>query len=731
MNNQKPNSRQARKQPATEFLFLRSKQCWESRSHDRGRVAASAALAGLFLGAVAGWGAESGAPAATNQAPVALPVIIVTGHSLATNVPTVPLNSIGSRNVFGPEQVRETGAREINDLVLQIPAISTRPYNGGEASAPSFSMRGLPDDGLTEYINVLIDGVPASPLPYGWTAFSFLPVSPDRLFAVDYYRGAHSVRYSPNTVGGVLNFITLPIPQNPAAQFRGTFGDYGYHSLQIASGGAFDRTGLGAAYGYRRGDGYRDNGGFTQHDANVKGRYLLDEQSSLALSLSYMRDEHQAPGGLTQAEFDAHRFGNARPENRFDGDRLVGDAVYHRELENGGSGEGFAYFSDTERHLRAQRPHFGVPATMSDWQDTSYFVGTGVRLEKPVEMWGVEHTIYGGLRYQREWLPHYRLTTEPYPRGPQTLVQDQDFSLDTISLHVDDTFKPLERLTLNAGLRLEWIPQVSGRDRVAGWNYSDRYFTALPGAGAAFELAKHWAVFGNYCHGFRAPQVWGYGSAAGAGHGLVFEQARAAELGLRLQGLAGFSGSVALWRNEYDDFGVYYDGSYNNLGKIEARGFDFDLEWKLDGAWAALAGFSVGGSFTLQESKLRSGPFSGNDVPYAWEQKAAWRARYERRGWTATLGGTYVGASFSDEPNTAAPSADGRLGVNPSRVIWDARLAKRLPLSRKLAMELAAGASNLFGHDWHVHSRGGFFGPGLAAGPPRQVYGSLQVNYNF
>jgi outer membrane receptor for Fe3+-dicitrate len=124
--------------------------------------------------------------------------VIVTGYNLEPGVPVVPLEAIGSREVFGPTQVRETGAREINDLVQYIPAISTRPYNGGEASAPSFSMRGLPDDGLTEYINVLIDGVPASSMPYGWTAFSFLPVTPDRLFAVDYLRGAHSwrVRYA-------------------------------------------------------------------------------------------------------------------------------------------------------------------------------------------------------------------------------------------------------------------------------------------------------------------------------------------------------------------------------------------------------------------------------------------------------------------------------------------------------------------------------------------------------
>ncbi len=671
------------------------------------------------------------ATATVPSLPTPLPPVIVTGTPFSNEVPVVPLNAIGSRNVFGPEQVRETGARDVNNLVQYIPAISTRPYNGGEASAPSFSMRGLPDDGLTEYINVMIDGVPASPLPYGWTAFSFLPVTPDRIFAVDYIRGAQSVRYSPNTVGGVLNFITTPIPDAPSANVRGTFGDYGYESYYANTGGTWDKTGLAASYNYRTGDGYRDDGGFTQNDFNVKGRQFLDDQSWLALSVSYMTDEHQAPGGLTEEQFDADRFGNSRPRNHFDGDRLVTDAVYHHDFDPGGWFEGFFYFSETERNLYAQRPQFGDPTTFQHWNETSYFVGTGTRIEKTFTLFDMEHTVYGGMRYQREWLPQYRIWSEPYTGGPEMLIQDQEFTLDTISFHVDDTFQPIERLTVNAGVRLEWLPNVEGHDSVAGWNFDETFFAALPGAGGSYELTDHWAVFGNYFMGFRAPQVWGYGSAAMAGNDLVFEDGQTAELGTRVQGLAGISGAVTLWHNQYDNFGVYYDGSYNNLGEILAEGVDLEAEWDIGAVCDSLKGFSIFGAITFQVSELQSGPFEGNDVPYAWHEKASWRFRYARWGWTATLGGTYVADSYSDEANTSTPSPDGRLGRNPSRVIWDARLAKLIPLCKNADLELATGASNLFDQDWYVHSRGGFFGPGLAAGPPRQVYGSLGLNVKF
>lgn len=365
------------------------------------------------------------------------------------------------------------------------------------------------------------------------------------------------------------------------------------------------------------------------------------------------------------------------------------------------------------------------------WTDTSYFVGVGARVEKPFTLAGIENTAYAGFRYQREWLPHYRITSEPYASGPATATQDQEFTLDTVSFHVDDTARLTDRLSLNVGVRLEWLPNVEGADRVAGWDFNESLFTALPGVGASYKLTEHWAVFGNYFLGFRATQVWGYGSAAAAGHGLNLEDGRSAEVGTRVQALAGLGGTVTLWHNDDDDFGVYYDGTYNNLGEINAEGVDVELEWELGRVWEPLTGLALYGAVTWQNSELGSGPFEGNDVPYAWHEKASWRVRYARWGWSATLGGTYVGDSYSDEANTETPSADGRLGINPDRVIWDARLAKLILLCANANLELAVGASNLFGEDWYVHSRGGFFGPGLAAGPPRQLYGSLGLNMTF
>ena len=666
------------------------------------------------------------APAETPVQTTRLPELIVIGRMLEDDLPQVPLESVASRDIFGPARIRETGARDMNDLIQNVPAISTRPYNGGEAAAPSFSMRGLPDDGLTEYIHLLIDGVPASPQPYGWTAPSFLPVTPERVHALDYLRGGHTLRYSPNTVSGVLNFITQPIPEEFRTEARSTFGSDGYVSNRLSTGATTGDFGWLATYVHRQGDGYRDDGEFRQNDANLKLRYDFNDTGWIATSLSYMKNEHQAPGGLTREQFERDRFGNARPENRFDGDRSVYDLVAHQGTGESGWIEAFGYFSHTYRNLHAQRPHFGVPATLSDWTDDGYFAAGGLRVAQPVQLLGTEHNLYGGFRYHREWLPHYKIRRRPFPEGPGPTIQDSGFEMDTWSAHLDDTFEPLPGLTVNAGVRLEWIPKAKGDDPITGWSFEEDFFALLPGAGVSYTLTEHWALYGNYYEGFRSPQFWGFSTTA-PGEGLIFEKGRSAELGTRVQGYHGLSGSVAGWRVEYDDFGVYDTGFYENLGRIVAVGVDVVAEYELGPLVSALEGLSLTGSVTFQDSELRSGPTQGNETPYAWNEKAAWRLRYERAGWHASIGGTYVGESWSDAANTEAESADGRLGINPSRTLWDARLAKDIEVSKKVKIGVAIGATNLFDHDWFVHSRGGFFGPGMVAGAPLQEYASLDI----
>lgn len=659
-----------------------------------------------------------------------LPAVLVTGSVGQGGVPVVPIDHPGSRDVLGPAEVRAIGARDLNDLLLYLPALSTRPYNGGEAAAPSFSIHGLPDDGLTEYVLPLIDGVPANPLPYGWTALSFFPLFPEQVFAIDLLRGGQAVRYSPNTVGGVLNLITRPIPDRFESSLQSTYGSFDAMSTVATIGDGSDPAlGWLVTLGDRRGEGYREDGAYDQQSLEVKLRREHGPDAWTATRFSWFTDSHQAPGGLTVAEFAADRFGNARPEGRFDGFRAAFDVVHHRGNDDAWI-EPYVAFSQTHRELTARRPLFGAPTEVRDWTDDSLWVDLGIRGERRFASAG-GHRLHWGVRAHQEWLPDYEIVSTPFGGGATTVLQDSSFDLTSFSAHVDDTLEPLEGLELTAGVRAEWIPVADGDDEVLGGDFDDRFFTLLPGVSASWRVRDDWALFANWQRGFRAPQVWGFNLAAGAAaQDVDFEHGDSFEVGTRAELPGGIDGTVAAWRTDFDDVGVFYSGFYENIGRIVAHGVDATLHADAGAMWEPLAGFGAMVSASLQESELREGPFRGNETPYAWEHKAAWNFHYlAEGGLRCSLGGTYVGDSFSDEANTAVENANGNLGHNPSRTIWDAQVEKAWEREGGRTIRAALGASNLFDEEWLVHSRGGFFGGGKVAGAPRQLY--LRLEFTF
>ena len=657
------------------------------------------------------------------QEPPSTQEIVVTGSARPEGVPKVPLDWPAGRTVTGPQEIACTGARDLNDLIQSLPALSARPYNGGEAAAPSFSTRGLPDDGLTEYLHVAIDGTPAGSAPYGWTAFSFLPLATERVWAVDQIRGGHQVRYSPNTVGGVLNFITRPVPDRNEFEARQVIGSKGYASTFMTGGGPMGDTAWRASLLHRSGDGIRRDGGFTQRDYAAQFRHRADD-GWFALTASRFEDRHQAPGGLTVAQFDADRFGNARPENFFEGSRNLADAVRRYDTQDGWY-ETFATFALTERRLFARRDKL-AGTFLDEWNDTTTFASAGVRAQHRVDAPGGEHVLFAGAKLHHERLPDYQIDSTPVLGGPATRTTDSSFRASTLSFHLDDTFQPTRNLLFTAGVRAEWVPSVDGSDSVSGFTYEDEFFDLLPAAGASWTFADGWALFANYGEGFRAPQFWGFAFAASPMDALDFESGRNLEVGVRHESDSGWSGSVAAWQLDFDEYLVFDTGFYENAGAIRSKGLDFEAAWDLGTQASWLDGFSLRASATLQDATLEEGAFAGNEVPYAWGAKAAWRVVYEAQaGWEASLGGAHVGPSYSDAANTAAESADGRIGRNASWTIWDARIAQSVPVGGQGALEIAVGATNLFDAEWEVHSRGGFFGPGLVAGSPRQSYVSL------
>jgi Fe(3+) dicitrate transport protein len=123
-------------------------------------------------------------------------------------------NFAGARTVVDKEEIAESGAANIGDVLRRIPGVQSTDNSGTAGSAISLNIgvRGLTGR-YSPRSTVLLDGIPLAVAPYGQPQLSFAPVSLNNIESIDVVRGGGAVRYGPQNVGGIINFRSRAIPE--------------------------------------------------------------------------------------------------------------------------------------------------------------------------------------------------------------------------------------------------------------------------------------------------------------------------------------------------------------------------------------------------------------------------------------------------------------------------------------------------------------------------------------
>ncbi len=165
------------------------------------------------------------APTSAANGPIELGVtdINVVGDWLDNADAALVQNHPGARTVVRREAMIEQGAMNVGDVLKRVPGVQVQDANGTGGSDISLNVgvRGLTSR-LSPRSTVLIDGVPAAFAPYGQPQLSMAPISSGNLDSIDVVRGAGSVRYGPQNVGGVINFVTRAIPEKATGEIGTT-----------------------------------------------------------------------------------------------------------------------------------------------------------------------------------------------------------------------------------------------------------------------------------------------------------------------------------------------------------------------------------------------------------------------------------------------------------------------------------------------------------------------------
>ena len=135
---------------------------------------------------------------------------------------------------------------------------------------------------------------------------------------IEIVRGAASLQYG-TQFGGFINFKLKRGPERKPLEVvsRQTLGSYGLFSSFNSVGGTKGKLRYYTFYQYKRGDGFRPNGGFEVHTAFAGVDYQATKKLKISADYTLMRYLAQQPGGLTDAQFAADPLQSIRERNWF------------------------------------------------------------------------------------------------------------------------------------------------------------------------------------------------------------------------------------------------------------------------------------------------------------------------------------------------------------------------------------------------------------------------------
>lgn len=283
------------------------------RTRLRAALAAGAACIALLVAAssrAAAQGADTTARRDTTAAHRLEPVVVTAGRAsapLATSAAAVTRLSAAA--------LRRLPVSTVADAMELVPGIVVL-HSDALGEAPRLAIRGFYGGGETEYVTVLLDGVPLTGLATGQVNWDLVPLA--ALDAIEIVRGGASAAYGDAAVGGVVNLISRRAAgAAPWKSWRVEGGELGTLRVGGATGGTIGGHAASLFGDVRRSDGYR------AHERRGSGtiggslELLHGDRGSLALSALEHRRGFDEPGPLTDAELAVSRT-SASPFSRFD-----------------------------------------------------------------------------------------------------------------------------------------------------------------------------------------------------------------------------------------------------------------------------------------------------------------------------------------------------------------------------------------------------------------------------
>jgi Fe(3+) dicitrate transport protein len=596
----------------------------------------------------------------------------------------------GSANILDQSELQSSRVLTVNEALRKIPGLTVRDEEGF-GLRPNIGIRGLNPTRSTKVL-LLEDGIPAMHSPYGDNA-SYYHAPIERYDRIEVLKGVGILRFGPQTVGGIINYIT----PEPTEEFSGhaqvSLGTRDYAAL----GASFSTNGFLMHFNHKQGDGARDNTHLKQSDLFAKYVAEINEHHAITVRANILNEDSDVGyTGITDAEL--RNFGaqyNPFANDHFDIDHHALSLTHEWRFNSNSELNTSVYYSDFARDWWRQSSSTTDTQCGNAFRDAR-FAGSAIspdscnsaqgrlrdydtrgiepRLTVQHGLFNSESTLELGMRYHTEIQERRQINATSAIGRSGVLAENNRREVEASSAFLSNTFT-WNALSLVPSIRHEKI-NFYRLNRLNGLSARSEINETLAGLGGTYQVSDALTLFAGTHEGFAPPRVEDIINNNGGSVDVDAERSRNSEIGLRGKFANDWNYEAAIFRHDFSNqvvVGSIAGGSTPLAqGKTLYQGLETAISWNKQALQRREGEFYANLAFTWLPTARQESPFiaavggavipgsvADNRLPYAPKHTATLRVGYAKGAWDGSIEMQAVSSQFSDFANTALPIVNG------------------------------------------------------------------------
>ena len=688
------------------------------------------------------------------QSNLNLEQVVVTATRSSQKSIEVP-NALSIRSA---QAIQNRGAVTAPEALQGITGVNVQFYT--EGNFPIIRMRGAGDAGILQNTDVLvlIDGIPQVNVN-GQSYYNQIPL--EGVDRIEVVRGPTSSLYGRNGIGGAINIITKQAP----GQFSGTMGiDAGSfftlrHRLSLG-GPLTEKIRMTGGFSLESSDGWRDNADRNAMDGFLRADFDLSDRTKGTLRAHFIDIDQgsvsvlpiDAEGNLLDGIERTADFGipGAVSENR--SFQLSGSLTHL--FSNDLKVEVLPYFRTTDRILRNDATNINridtenqtlrrfpfepvLKETIFGIEPRLTFVPASLEGKLDIVVGGMFETNSGdsdaysvisdGSGSINELSINYVTGVQNIDNLRRIQTRDGDYESNIYAGYLQTIIKPLDRLSLTAGLRYDYTDRSVNDPLRTNDNIEASYNKLSPQIGISYGVTDRHYIFANYGQGFNPPWGAAFTFEREGAADLEPETATNMEIGFKSNMLDFIDFSLSYYHMNRTDLvrstPTEGEGTRQaNAGELDVSGIEVEFIADLSSITQGLS-FSANYAYTDTEwvdFQLGETSFNGRSVVGNSEHLGSFTIDLNKPVFQAGIWADHVGSWEIDRQNTAS--------TDPFTIL-NARASVNLPFVQGLSV--GGTVFNLLDEEFFSYTEFDFSNNPIGASPGRPRWFLLTANYRF